>query len=95
MAEKQLTKEERERYLSELDDWTYDEERGAIEKTIEFEDFVTAFGFMTSVALVAEKMNHHPEWYNVYNKIEFTLTTHDANGLTKKDVKLARAIDEL
>ena len=74
--------------------WT--EKNNALHKTFEFKDFVTAFGFMTKVAFTAEKMNHHPEWKNVYNKVEITLCTHDkGNTITDKDRKLAKAIDDL
>ena len=72
------------------------EENNKLTQTFKFENFVEAFGFMTKVALVAEKMSHHPEWKNVYNKVEITLTTHDeGNTITEKDRKLAKAIDEL
>ena len=67
----------------------------AIKKKIEFKDFMEAFSFMTQVALKAEKMNHHPEWFNVYNKVEIVLTTHDKGGLTEKDQELAEYIDSL
>lgn len=70
-------------------------ERDAIEKTYKFADFKTAWGFMSSVALKAEQMDHHPEWFNVYNRVEVTLTTHDANGVTEKDVELAGFMDTL
>ena len=74
--------------------WT--EKNNALHKTFEFKDFVTTFGFMTKVAFTAEKMNHHPEWKNVYNKVEITLCTHDkGNTITDKDRKLAKAIDDL
>jgi len=79
---------------SELPGWAPVENREAIHKTFTFEDFVAAFGFMTKVALHAEKMNHHPEWFNVYNKVEITLSTHDAGGVTMKDVDLAMQIDK-
>ena len=72
------------------------EENNKLTQTFKFESFVEAFGFMIKVALVAEKMSHHPEWKNVYNKVEITLTTHDeGNTITEKDRKLAKAIDEL
>jgi len=67
----------------------------AIKKKFEFKDFMEAFSFMTQVALKAEKMNHHPEWFNVYNRVEITLTTHDASGLTEKDQKLADYINSI
>ncbi|MFC4740863.1 4a-hydroxytetrahydrobiopterin dehydratase [Flavobacterium ponti] len=72
------------------------EENNKLQQTFKFKDFIEAFGFMSKVALIAEKMNHHPEWKNVYNKVEITLTTHDeGNTITEKDRKLAKAIDEL
>jgi 4a-hydroxytetrahydrobiopterin dehydratase len=76
-----------------LSGWALDAERAKISKTFKFSDFNAAFGFMSRVALTAEKMDHHPEWFNVYNKVDITLTTHDAGGLTDKDVKLAQAAD--
>ena len=66
-----------------------------MERTFEFASFVEAFGFMTRVAILAEKADHHPEWFNVYNKVEITLTTHDAGGLSKRDIALAKEIDAL
>ncbi|KPQ12926.1 MAG: 4-alpha-hydroxytetrahydrobiopterin dehydratase PhhB [Rhodobacteraceae bacterium HLUCCA09] len=74
--------------------WAEVEGRDAIAKTFRFKDFKEAFGWMTQVALVAEKMDHHPEWSNVYKTVEVTLSTHDAGGLTELDVKLARAMDK-
>ena len=75
--------------------WTRVAGRDAIHKSFKFKDFIGAFGFMTKVALIAEKMDHHPEWSNVYNKVEVTLTTHSAGGVTIKDLTLAKAIDAL
>ena len=75
--------------------WTRAEGRDAIEKTYKFKNFVDAFGFMTRAAIWAEKWNHHPEWRNVYNKVHVTLTTHDVDGLSSLDVKLARKFDGL
>ncbi|MBF9034790.1 4a-hydroxytetrahydrobiopterin dehydratase [Rhodobacterales bacterium HKCCE2091] len=75
--------------------WVETEGRDAIARTFEFKNFVEAFGWMTKVAIVAEKMNHHPEWSNVYKTVEVTLTSHDAGGLTDRDVRLARKMDEL
>ena len=75
--------------------WTMVEGRDAIHKTFQFKDFIEAFGFMTRAALVAEKMNHHPEWSNVYRTVEVTLTTHDANGLSALDITLAKKMDAL
>ncbi len=73
--------------------WTHDAERDAISKTFRFADFAAAFGWMARMALVAEKRNHHPEWFNVYSRVEVTLTTHDAGGLSALDVALAQAMD--
>lgn len=75
--------------------WTELEGRDAIGKTFRFADFAQAFGFMASVAVLAEKTNHHPEWRNVYNRVEVVLTTHDAGGLTIRDVELAQAMERL
>ncbi|MWP36302.1 4a-hydroxytetrahydrobiopterin dehydratase [Rhodobacter sphaeroides] len=75
--------------------WNHDPERGVLSKTFRFGNFVAAFGFMTRVALWAEKWNHHPDWSNSYGTVEVSLTSHDAGGLTERDVKLARKIDEL
>jgi 4a-hydroxytetrahydrobiopterin dehydratase len=79
--------------LVALDGWTEMDDRDAIQKTFQFTNFNEAFGFMTRAALMAEKMDHHPEWFNVYNRVEVTLTTHDAGGVTKKDTKLAAFMD--
>ena len=68
---------------------------GKLQREFRFGDFVAAFGFMTSSALVAERMNHHPEWFNVYNRVEVALTTHDVGGITTLDLELARAMNEL
>ena len=82
--------------IETLSDWTEKAgDRDAIEKTFKFADFKTAFGFMTSCALKAEQMDHHPEWFNVYNRVEVTLTTHDADGVTALDVELAGYMDQL
>ncbi len=79
--------------LTVLEAWSL--EGGKLHREYRFPDFVTAFGFMSSVALVAEAMNHHPEWQNVYNRVVVDLTTHDAGGITEKDLALARRMDEL
>ena len=79
--------------LGGLDGWIAVDGREAIQKTFRFKDFNQAFGFMTRVALHAEKLDHHPEWFNVYNRVEVTLATHDAGGVTELDVKLARLMD--
>ncbi len=81
--------------LASLDGWALDEDGKALRRQFTFETFVQAFGFMARVALLAEKADHHPEWSNVYNKVDIRLTTHDAGGLTEKDVQLAQAIDAL
>ena len=94
MAEK-LTGSTRKRALAKLDGWSEIEDRDAISKKFAFKDFNEAFGFMARVALIAEKLDHHPEWFNVYNRVEVTLATHDAGGVTERDVKLAEAMDRL
>jgi 4a-hydroxytetrahydrobiopterin dehydratase len=91
----QLTDEERGEALDALDEWDYDEGRDAISRTFTFDDFSEAFAFMTRVALLAEKHDHHPEWSNVWNRVDITLTTHDAGGLSHRDVTMAEAIDDL
>jgi len=75
--------------------WTAAEGRDAIQKTFKFKSFIEAFGFMTQTAIYAEKLNHHPEWFNVYNRVEVTLTTHDCGGLSILDVELAKRMDGL
>jgi 4a-hydroxytetrahydrobiopterin dehydratase len=79
--------------LKELPLWSETPGRDAIARKFEFKDFNEAFGFMTRASLLAEKMDHHPEWFNVYNKVEVTLATHDAGGVTENDVKMAKAMD--
>lgn len=80
--------------LKTLPGWTaLPGERDAIQRTFRFADFNAAFGFMTRAALMAEKLNHHPEWFNVYSRVEVTLATHDADGVTELDVKLATFMD--
>lgn len=88
-----LTDEERQNFLQANAGWTLVEGRNAVSKRFEFRDFNAAWGFMSRVALAAEAANHHPEWFNVYNKVDIVLTTHDAGGLTVKDVALAEAIE--
>ena len=81
---------------ADLSHWKVSAERGGLmSRTFEFADFVGAFGFMTQVALVAEKSNHHPEWCNVYNRVEITLTTHDVTGLSQRDLDLARTMERI
>lgn len=79
--------------VTELPDWKVDRERGAISRTYQFTDFAAAFGFMAQMAIVSEGMNHHPEWFNVYNRVEVTLTTHDVKGLSTLDIDWARKAD--
>jgi 4a-hydroxytetrahydrobiopterin dehydratase len=79
--------------LARLDGWAVPQDRDAIVKTFKFADFNAAFAFMTRVALMAEKLDHHPEWFNVYNRVEVTLATHDADGVTELDVNLAQFMD--
>ncbi|XP_076024667.1 pterin-4-alpha-carbinolamine dehydratase 2 isoform X1 [Genypterus blacodes] len=92
-----LSPADREQLLMDLraTGWVEVEERDAIFKELNFKTFNQAFGFMSRVALQAEKMNHHPEWFNVYNKVQITLTTHDCGGLSKRDIKMAKFIDKV
>lgn len=90
-----LTPEEMSQALSQLGDWSQTSDGKGIQRNFAFRDFNEAFGFMTRAALVAEKMDHHPEWFNVYRKVDVTLTTHDADGVTKLDVELATAMDKI
>jgi 4a-hydroxytetrahydrobiopterin dehydratase len=90
-----LSIKDREAALAGIPGWEWDEKRDAIARSFVFEDFSGAFGFMARVALAAEAADHHPEWSNVWNKVDILLTTHSAGGLTDKDVALARAIDSL
>ena len=93
MSEK-LTGKSREKALAGLKGWSKVRGRDAIEKAFTFKDFNEAFGFMSRVALIAEKLDHHPEWANVYNRLDVVLTTHDAGGITEKDVTLATLMDK-
>jgi 4a-hydroxytetrahydrobiopterin dehydratase len=97
MRPERISEPHRARVLAELSarGWEADTTRDAITKTFRFKGFGGAFGWMTQCALIAEKMNHHPEWMNVYNRVTVTLTTHDAGGLTALDVELAAAMDAL
>ena len=88
-----LTSEERKTRLDTLPQWTAVPGRDAIQRSLRFADFNEAFGFMTRVAIKAQEMNHHPEWFNVYNRLDVTLATHDAGGVTELDVQLAKIID--
>lgn len=95
MAVQRLDDDAREAALKQLPDWTYDASAGGIRRNFEFTDFCEAFAFMTHTAILAEKADHHPEWSNVYNKVEILLTTHDADGLSQRDIDLARQIDSI
>ena len=95
MAREKLSGDARKAALAKLSGWSEAAGRDAISKRFVFKDFNTAFGFMTRAALVAEKMDHHPEWFNVYKTVEVTLSTHDAGGVTILDVKLAEAMDQI
>ncbi len=90
-----LTAEARKTALAKLHGWSEVKGRDAISRKFTFEDFNAAFGFMARAALIAEKLDHHPEWFNVYNKVEVTLATHDAGGVTERDVQLAEAMNRL
>jgi 4a-hydroxytetrahydrobiopterin dehydratase len=91
----QLSDQDREQLLADHPDWSLTREGQAIQRTFQFSDFSEAWGFMSRVALIADRHDHHPEWFNVYAKVEITLTTHDAGGLSIRDAKMARAIDKL
>ena len=91
----QLTDDERAAALDKLGEWDFDEARDALTRRFMFADFVEAFGFMARVALLAERADHHPDGSNVYNRVDILLTTHDAGGLSTRDVALAREIDAL
>jgi len=95
MAIARLTDVERNAMLAELPGWTLRGDGLAISRDFRFADFSAAFAFMTRVALQAEKADHHPEWSNVYNRVQIVLTTHDAGGLSRRDVEMARAIDAI
>jgi 4a-hydroxytetrahydrobiopterin dehydratase len=90
-----LSEADRAEMLPALSQWQYDPTRDAISRRFTFADFVAAFGFMSRVALLAEKADHHPEWSNVWNRVDILLTTHDAAGLSRRDIDLAHAIDAL
>lgn len=94
MKQERLSDEAIAEALAALDGWSRSDDGIAIEKRFKFKTFREAFGFMTEGALAAEKFNHHPEWFNVYNRVDVRLTNHDAGGLTELDVKLATAMDK-
>lgn len=88
-----LSAEEKSAFLASNPEWQAVDGRDAVKRSFQFKDFNEAFAFMTRVALAAEKSDHHPEWFNVYNKVDITLTTHDAGGLSIRDILLAEFID--
>lgn len=90
-----LSDDEKQTAMKTLDGWSQLNDRDAISKSFKFKDFNAAFGWMTRSAMIAEKMNHHPEWFNVWNRVDVTLSTHDAGGLTKLDIELATAMNKL
>ncbi|WP_213765040.1 4a-hydroxytetrahydrobiopterin dehydratase [Caballeronia sp. dw_19] len=92
---KKLTTDELPELLAELKHWQLSPDNDSILRSFKFADFNEAFGFMTRVAIKAQEMDHHPEWSNVYNKVEITLSTHTAKGLTERDITLARFIDSI
>jgi len=93
MGPTRLSDADRDALLAELPQWHLREDGLAIERSLAFADFNAAFGFMTRVALHADKVDHHPEWFNVYNRVEITLTTHDAGGLSERDAEMARFVE--
>ncbi len=90
-----LQPEEARELLATLAEWRHDADRDAITREFRFNDFAEAFGFMSELALVAERNNHHPEWFNVYNRVKITLTTHDVGGLSQRDIDWARHADRI
>ncbi|MCB2066084.1 MAG: 4a-hydroxytetrahydrobiopterin dehydratase [Erythrobacter sp.] len=95
MAVEKLAQGEAEAGLNALEGWQFDRDGVAMRKLFTFADFSQAWGFMNRVALLAEQQDHHPEWFNVYNRVDITLTTHDAGGLSQRDLRMARAIEAL
>ncbi len=93
MATKKLTEAQIQENLAQVDGWTI--ENGKLHKEFQFDNFVSAFGFMTQLALVAESLNHHPEWFNVYNRVTIDLTTHDAGGISDLDFQWAKQADAI
>ncbi|MCK0069202.1 4a-hydroxytetrahydrobiopterin dehydratase [Kordiimonas laminariae] len=89
-----MTEQDRSAALTGLSGWTYDADAKAINKTFQFADFSEAWAFMNRAALLAEKMDHHPEWFNVYNRVEVKMTTHDADGVTSLDIEMATAMEK-
>lgn len=93
MSRKKLSDAEIQDKLEDLNGWTIENEK--LHKEFQFKDFISAFGFMTKLALVAESMNHHPEWFNVYNRVTIDMSTHDAGGITELDFKFAETADAI
>ncbi len=93
MAAKKLTDAQIQGNLAQVDGWTI--ENGKLHKEFQFDNFISAFGFMTQLALVAESLNHHPEWFNVYNRVTIDLTTHDAGGISELDFQWAKQADAI
>ncbi|MEL6360663.1 MAG: 4a-hydroxytetrahydrobiopterin dehydratase [Pseudomonadota bacterium] len=93
MTVQKLNEAERAAFFADVPGWEAVSGRDAVQKSFKFADFNEAWGFMSRVALAAEKADHHPEWFNVYNRVDITLTTHDAGGLSQKDVDLAKTIE--
>jgi 4a-hydroxytetrahydrobiopterin dehydratase len=89
-----LSDQEINKSLADLQGWTRMSDKHALQKNFKFKDFNQAWSFMSRCALLAEKMDHHPEWFNVYNRVDVVLTTHDANGISERDIKMAKAMDE-
>lgn len=93
MTRNRLNEDELKQELAKLEGWQKVDDREAISKSFQFKDFNAAFGFMSRAALYAEKLDHHPEWFNVYNRVDVTLSTHSENGITELDIKLARKMN--
>jgi 4a-hydroxytetrahydrobiopterin dehydratase len=85
----------RDAAMQQLPQWTYDADAKGIRRSVRFRDFAEAFGFRTRIAILAENADHHPEWFNVYNRVDILLTSHDAGGLSQRDINLATAIDAI
>ncbi|PDT13282.1 4a-hydroxytetrahydrobiopterin dehydratase [Rhizobium sp. M1] len=94
MKSEKLERAAVEAQLAGLSGWALNDAASSISKTFKFSNFIEAFGFMTEAAITAEKLNHHPEWFNVYSRVDVTLNTHDAGGLTELDFKLAKAMEK-
>lgn len=90
-----LTANQLEETIRALDDWSYDPSRKALHRSLHATDFSEIFGLMARIALEAERLDHHPEWFNVYNRLEIWLTTHDADGVSERDITMARFIDSI